>query len=167
MPEVQLTDLSFRVFDELVPAEVLENMSIADVVRYRKDSTAAREDFLQHLSVLQAKQGAIKPEDDYDSAVSKIVTTEILPAATAYRKKLEGIGEAFVGSLAKSAWTAVGSVPVGAVGLTLFGALSWPHLLAFAAPAVAVLGNAAIDGLLASRTAARECAISYVLSLDS
>jgi hypothetical protein len=167
VPEVQLTDLSFRVFDELIPSEVLKNMSISDVVRYRKDSTKAREEFLEHLSVLQAKQGAIKPDDDYNAAVSKIVMTEIVPAATTYRKKLEGIGETFLGSLAKSAWTAVGTMPVGAVGLTLFGALSWPHLIALATPAVAVVGNAAIDALLSSRSATRECAISYILSLDS
>ncbi len=167
VPSVQLTDLSFRVFDELIPAELLAKMTIPDVIRYRKESTTAREEFLEHLSVLQAKQGALKPDEDYNAAVSKIVTTEIVPAATAYRKKLEGIGETFFGNLAKGAWTAVGAMPVGAVGLTLFGALSWPHLIAFAGPAAVLVGNAAIDALIASRSATRECAISYVLSLDS
>jgi hypothetical protein len=167
VPAVQLTDLSFRVFDELIPSEVLMKMTFAEVVRYRKDSTKAREEFLEHLSVLQAKQGAIKPEDDYNASVSKIVMTDIVPAATAYRKKLEAIGETFVGSVAKGAWTAVGTMPVGAVGLTLFGALSWLHLIALAGPAAALVGNAAIDAFIASRTATRECAISYILSLDS
>jgi hypothetical protein len=166
-PAVEMTDLSFRVFDELIPSEILIKMSIPDVVRYRKDSSKAREEFLEHLSVLQAKQGAIQPGDDYNAAVSKIVMTEIVPAATTYRKKLEGIGETFLGSLAKGAWTAVGTMPVGAVGLTLFGALSWPHLIALAGPAAALVGNAAIDAVIASRSAARECAISYILSLDS
>jgi hypothetical protein len=167
VPTVQLTDLSFRVFDELIPSEVLMKMTFAEVVRYRKDSAKAREEFLEHLSVLQAKQGAIKPEDDYTAAVAKIVMTEIVPAAAAYRKKLEGIGETFLGSLVKGAWTAVGTVPVGAVGLTLFGALSWTHLVALAGPAAVQVGNAAIDAFIASRSAARECAISYILSLDS
>ncbi|WP_433965884.1 hypothetical protein [Tunturiibacter gelidiferens] len=107
VPAVQLTDLSFRVFDELIPSEVLMEMTIPEVISYRRDSTNAREEFLEHLSVLQAKQGAIKPDDDYNAAVSKIVTTEIVPAATTYRKKLEGIGETLFGSLAKGAWTAV------------------------------------------------------------
>ena len=167
VPTVQLTDLSFKVFDELIPSEVLIKMTIPEVVRYRKDSTKAREEFLEHLSVLQVKQGEIKPDEDYNAAVSKIVMTEILPAATAYRKRLEGIGEAFLGNLAKSAWTAVGTMPVGAVGLTLFGALSWPHLLALAGPTAARVGIAAIDAYIASRSATRECALSYVLSLDS
>jgi hypothetical protein len=167
VPTVQLTDLSFKVFDELIPSAVLEEMSFGDVVRYRKDSAIAREEFLEHLSVLQAKQGVIKPEDDYNTAVSRIVLTEIVPAATAYRKKLETIGKTFVGSLAKGALTAVGTVPVGAVGLTLFGALSWPHLVALAGPTAVVVGNAAIDAFVASRTATRECAISYILSLES
>lgn len=167
LPTVQLTDLSFKIFDELIPSAVLEKMNFSDVVRYRKESAQARDEFLEHLFILQAKQGTIKPEDDYNAAVSKIVMTEIMPAATTYRKKLEGIGETFLGSLVKSAWTAVGTIPVGAVGLTLFGALSWPHLLALAGPAAAVVGNAAIDALLASRTATRECAISYILSMES
>jgi hypothetical protein len=146
----------------------LSNFPIADKpIRYRKDSAKAREEFMEHLSTLQAKQGAVQPGEDYNAAVSKIVATEIVPAAAAYRKKLEAIGETFLGNLAKSAWTAVGTMPVGAVGLTLFGALSWPHLLALAGPAAAVVGNAAIDALIASRAAARECAISYILSLES
>jgi hypothetical protein len=167
VPAIQLTDLSFRVFDELIPSEVLMKMTIPEIIRYRKDSAKAREEFLEHLSVLQAKQGAIKPDDDYNAAVAKIVMTEIVPAAATYRKKLEGIGETFLGSLAKGAWTAVGTMPVGAVGLTLFGALSWPHLIALAGPAAALVGNAAIDAFIASRSATRECAISYILSLDS
>lgn len=167
VPLIQLTDLSFRVFDELIPSEVLMKMTISEVIRYRKDSTKAREEFLEHLSVLQAKQGAIKPDENYNAEVSKIVMTEIVPAATEYRKKLEGIGETFLGNLAKGTLIAGGTMPVGAVGLTLFGALSWPHLLAFAGPAAALVGNAAIDAFLASRSAARECAISYILSLDS
>ena len=167
VPTVQLTDLSFGVFDKLIPSKVLMKMTIPEVIRYRKNSTKAREEFLEHLSVLQAKQGEIKPDEDYNAAVSKIIMTEIVPAATAYRKKLEGIGETFLGNLAKGTWTAAGTMPVAAVGLTLFGALSWPHLLALAGPAAVLVGNAAIDAFIASRSATRECAISYILSLDS
>jgi hypothetical protein len=164
---VQLTDLSFKVFDELLPSEVLTRMSFREIVRYRRESEGAREEFLEHLSGLQAKQGAIAPEDDYNSTVSNIVISEITPAARAYQKKLEGITETFFGSIAKGVLGTVGAGAVGAVGLTLFGALTWPHLIAFAGPAAAYVGNAAIDGLIASRAATRECSISYVLSLDS
>jgi hypothetical protein len=47
---VHLTDLSFAILDELVPAERLEQLRFIDVVKYRKESEEAREAFLEHLS---------------------------------------------------------------------------------------------------------------------
>ena len=80
---------------------------------------------------------------------------------------MQTIQESLFGNLAKGALGALGSGSVGSVGLTLFGALSWPHLLALAVPGAVYAGKAAIDSLTAERAAKRECAISYVLSLDS
>jgi hypothetical protein len=73
--------LSFAIFDELIPSERLEKLTIEDVIRYRKASEKEREAFLEHLAVLQAKQAAIGLEGDYAGAIDKVVTTEILPAA--------------------------------------------------------------------------------------
>jgi hypothetical protein len=164
---VQVTDLSFAVFDELVPSEALEEMTFGDVIRYRKESASAREAFLEHLSVLQAKQGALNQDEDYEAAIRKIVMEDIVPAARTFKDKLEGTRDSLFGNLAKGVLGALGTGSIGSVGLTLFGALSWPHLLALAGPAVAFAGNAAIDAFLSRRAATRECAISYVLSLDS
>lgn len=161
---VQVTDLSFAVFDELVPPEILEEMTFGDVIRYRRESRGPREAFLEHLSIIQAKQGALKQDEDYATAISKIVTTQIVPAAREFRNKMQTIRESLFGTLAKGAISAVGT---GTVGLTLFGALSWAHLLALTSPAAAYVGNAVIDAFTAKRAASRECAISYVLSLDS
>lgn len=55
---------------------------------------------------------------------------------------------------------------IPSIGLSLFGALSWPHLLALAGPAAAYATKAAIDTVVAKHGAARECAISCVLNLD-
>jgi hypothetical protein len=162
-PTVQLTDLSFAVFDELMPTGWLDEMKFGDVVSHRKKSESAREEFLEHLALLQAKQGPLADDADYNSAIAKLVKTEIIPAAKTFKKKLQAIDESLYGSIAKGVF---GSVLAGAVGLNFFGEMSWEKLLGLAAPAVGYLGKSAIDQIVAERALKRECAISYVLSLD-
>ena len=53
---IQLTDLMFAIFDQLVPTELLNKLDIRDVIRYRKASEKYREAFLEHVAVLHAKQ---------------------------------------------------------------------------------------------------------------
>jgi hypothetical protein len=139
---------------------------LADVVRYRKEAAGAREAFLEHLGTIQAKQGALKPDEDYQATISKIIQSEIVTAARTFKNKMDGIRDTLFGNLAKGAVGALGTTSMGSVGLSLFGALSWPHLLALAGPAAAYAANAAIDTVVAKRAADRECAISYVLNLD-
>jgi hypothetical protein len=159
---IQLTDLSFSIFDELVPVERLEEMTFNDVIGYRKASEKAREEFLEHLGVIQAKQASIGADGDYSGAINQIVKTEIIPAALGFKNKLQSISEALFGSLAKGAVGYAGS----SVGLSVFGDLSWEKLLGLAGVTGAYIAKAAIDALLAQRAAKRECSISYVLSLD-
>jgi len=160
--QIQVTDLSFAVFDELVSAERLEQMTVAEVVRYRKESEPAREEFLEHLGVIQAKQASIGSDGDYAGAVDKVVKTEIIPAAHTFKNKLQTIDESLYGAVAKGALGYAGS----SAGISFFGDLSWEKLIALAGVAGAYLGKAAIDGILAKRAAKRECSISYILSLD-
>ena len=163
---IQLTDLTFAVFEEFVPLRVLEDLTFGEVVAYRKESSGAREAFLEHLGTIRAKQSALKPDEDYHAAITKIVQTEIIPAARTFKNKLDGIRDTLFGNLATGVAGALGSTSVGSVGLSLFGALSWPHLLALAGPAAAYVAKAAVDTIVAKRAAARECAISYVLNLE-
>jgi hypothetical protein len=44
--KIQVTDLSFAIFDELVPSESLEQLSFKNVVDYRRETETAREAFL-------------------------------------------------------------------------------------------------------------------------
>lgn len=160
--ELPITDLSFGVFDELVDAERLEKMTFAEVIRYRKAAQTAREEFLEHLGAIQTKQAIIGSDCDYAAAIDRVVKTEILPAARSFKKKLQGIDESLYGALAKGAVGYIGS----SAGVSLFGDLSWEKLIVLAGPAGAYIAKAAIDAILAKRAAKRECAISYILSLD-
>jgi hypothetical protein len=159
---LQITDLSFAIFDELVPTENVKKLRMRDAVRYRKESDKPRQEFLEHLSVIQAEQAAIGLDGDYAGAIEKVITTEIKPAVQAFRNKLRAIDESLFGAVAKGVVGAAG----GSSALTLFGDLSWPKILALTGAGAAYVAKATIDAILAERAAKRECSISYILSLD-
>jgi hypothetical protein len=161
--KIQLTDLSFAIFDELLPAECLDKLSFKDVVNYRKESEKARESFLEQLSALHAKQGSLEKGGDYIGAIKKIIVTEIIPAATKFKHQIDGVYSKLFGSLATSALVSLGG---GSAALQIFGDLSWPNLLHLAGFTGAAIGKAAIEARQAIGALHRECAISYVLKLD-
>ena len=47
---MQLTDLSFAIFDELISPERLASLTFGDVIEYRKAAENARDAFLEHLA---------------------------------------------------------------------------------------------------------------------
>lgn len=160
--KIQLTDLSFAVFDELVPRERLQRLNLADAIKYRKASEKPREEFLEHLTILQTRQSAIGLDGDYAGAIATLINTEIKPAARTFKNKLQTIYESLFGAVAKGAIGAVG----GSSAMTVFGDLSWPKVMGLAGTAAAYVAKATIDAILAERAAKRECSISYLLSLD-
>jgi hypothetical protein len=106
---VNSTDLSLAILNELVPPEILRTMSLRDAIKYRKESQSARETFLVTLLALQTKFGQVTAEQDYAATVSKIIASEVRPAATLFRNKLDSIWEHHLGKLAGAAAIAVGS----------------------------------------------------------
>jgi hypothetical protein len=162
---IQVTDLSFAIFDELVPDERLEKLKFIDVIEYRNKSEGSREAFLEYLAVLQAKQSGIGIGGDYAGAIENLMTAEVIPAARKFKNDLAAIGDSLFGALAKGA---VGAVAAGgSAALQMFGDLSWIKLLGLAGGAAAYVTKVGIDGILADRKARRDCSISYILSLDS
>jgi hypothetical protein len=160
---IQLTDLSFAIFDEVVPAMRLEKLSFKDIVTYRKETEMAREAFLEHLIALQTKQGRVNREGDYSGAINDIVVTEIIPEARKFKSQIDRVYDKLFGSLATSSISFLGG---GAAALQILGDLSWPNLLRLAGLTGAAIGKAAIEAKLEVRAAHRDCAISYILGLD-
>jgi hypothetical protein len=161
---IQLTDLGVAIFDELVPAERLEQMTMRDVVNYRKETEGPREAFLEHLSALQAKQGAIH-DGDYSAAIKKIIVGDIIPEARKFKNTLDNVYAQLKGALASGVLLSVGS---GAV-LQVYGDISWASILGLAGAAGIVGANIArvsINAIVQRRAARRDCSISYILGLD-
>src|SRR5258708_4854767 len=158
-----MTDLTFAIFDELISADRLKKLSLVDVIRYRKASEKAREEFLEHLEGIDTKQATIGVDGDYAGAIDKLVNAEIKPAARTFRNKLQTIDESLFGAIAKGV---IGAVS-GSSLITVFGDLSWEKLAVLAGAAGAYVARSTIDAILAKRAARRDCSISYVLSLDA
>jgi hypothetical protein len=161
---IPLTDLSFAIFDELLSPERLANLTWEQVIRYRAESAGPREAFLEYLSVLQARVGRIKPNGNYADTIGALVRTEVLPAARDFRNRMHSVGEQLFGALAKGA---IGAAAGAGGMLQLLGDISLAQMLGIGAAASAYIGKAAVDAVLATRAANRECTLSYLLSLDS
>jgi hypothetical protein len=159
---IQITDLSFAIFDELLPTECIAQLDIKDVVAHRKKTEKARIEFLEHLSLLQAKQTSIGVDDGYGDAIEKIIKTEIIPAAKRFRNQLQTIDEKLFGSFLTGAVTGLGSSSV----LSIFTDLSWEKIMMLGPPVGVYIIKQVIDQILSERALRRECSISYVLSLD-
>jgi hypothetical protein len=48
--KLKTADLTFAIFDELMPLERLKKIAMRDAVGYRKASAGARDAFLEHMS---------------------------------------------------------------------------------------------------------------------
>jgi len=158
--QIPVTDLAFAVFDELVDGIRLDQMTYREVIDYRRKSESPREQFLEYLSTLQAKRGSIG--GDYTAEITALMKTVIIPAARTFRNKLAAVDDALYGTVAK---TVVGGI-LGTSGLEVLLDLSWQKLVALAAVAGPFAVKTIVDDYLATRAARRECAVSYVLSLE-
>lgn len=159
---ILMTDLSFAIFDELLPTECIEKLDITDVVKHRKKTEKARIEFLEYLGMLQAKQASVGVDGDYAGVIEKTIKTEIIPAVKKFRNQLQTIDEKLFGSLVSGAITGLS----GASAISIFADLSWEKIILLGPPVGAYILKQVIDNIVSERAIKRECSISYVLSLD-
>jgi hypothetical protein len=159
---ITAADLSLAIVDELVPSEILGKITIRDTISYRKESESARDAFLEHLLVLQAKLGQIPEGGDYAATITKIITTEVRPAAREFQNKLVTISEKMFGKLAGAAVVAVGSP----AAIQIFGDITLEKLASVGATAAFYVAKEIIETMTESRTVRRDCALSYLLDLE-
>ena len=158
---VRMGELSFAIFDEVVPAHVIESLSFKQVVSYRKSSEREREAFLEHLLHLESKLRGIPISEDYPKAVSRFVTEEVTPAARQYRNNMQKICEKLFGSVVKSMTATV----AGTGALQIFADLSWPNLLRIAALGGAAVVKHGVDAVIEWRAVNREAALAYLINI--
>jgi hypothetical protein len=167
--EIAPTDLTLAILDELVPSEVAETITLDDAIKYRKKSEAAREAFLEHLLALPRVLGKVSADSNYDATIRKIITTQIQPAAAAYRNKLDANWDKFVGRLEGATVVAAGSAiawVASPASVHVFGDMNWQKILAFVTAGSAYIAKEALAADKENRAAHRECALSYLLKIE-
>src|SRR5262249_43977956 len=115
------TDLGMAIFEELVPAAVLDKMTVEQAVVCRKKAESERSAFLEHVLALQAKLGQVPRDGSYEETIGRIVASEIRPAAAQYKNQLKTIWEGLLGKLAMGALGGMGT----SAFIQLFGDLNW------------------------------------------
>lgn len=162
--EIQITDLSLAVLDELLSRERIETLSIKEAIQYRKASEGPRRAFMEHMHLLQKRQGQMASTQDYTSEVTRIVETEIRPAVRDYRNTLKGLDDRLVGAITKGGIKWLGG---GASVVSLFSDLSLPAILSLSGLAAAHLATSLVERQVEMRAARRECSLSYLLALEN
>ena len=160
---IEITDLCFAIFDELVPREIASAMTPRDAIKYRKETQGAREAFLEQVAALHGKQASIGEGADYAAAVRSIVLNEILPAARDFKNRVDKAYETLLGSMAARAATYAST---GAAVLSIFGHMSWPNLIYLAGLAGAAALQEGVKAEVSTRAARRECAVAFLLNLE-
>ncbi len=166
--KIQITDLSFAIFDELISTERLRQLSLKDVIEYRKKSESSREEFLEHLNMIRQKQATIGLDGDYAGAITDLVNSEIKPAIRAFKNKMKTIDDALFGAIAVGAIGGLAALDASTNGsmLTVFGDLSWLRIVSLAGSLAGYAAIPTLASILAERAAKRDCSISYILALD-
>jgi hypothetical protein len=154
-------ELSFAIFDEVVPAHVLESLSLKDVIRYRRSSQNEREAFLEYLVHLEGKLRTMPVDDGYSEALSRFVESEVMPGVRQYRNSLQKVYDKLFGSITQSilATAAAGGT------VQVFTDLSWASLLRIAALGSAAIAKFGIDAAVESRALKRESALAYLINI--
>lgn len=159
---IPITDLSLAIFDRLLPTKSIQNLDMHEVVKYRHKFNMQRRELMDQMDSLRLKQSLIAEDDDYEIAINKIITQEVLPAVKKYRDELKTINDGFFAELAEDLLNWIG----GGAGLSLFVDLNWNQILNLGLAASANIAKKAIKGILSERKVKRECSFSYILSLD-
>lgn len=163
------TDLSLAILDELVPAEITKSLTIDDAIKYRKESESAREAFLEYLLALQLKLGQVPGDGDYTVAINTMIASDIRPAATQFRNKLDSIYEKLFGKAAGAAVASAASAVAwvgSSAAVHILGDVTWQNLLGLTAVAAGYVASEAISAHMDVRAANRDCALSYLLDLE-
>lgn len=161
--QVSATDLSLAILDELVPPGAIEKITIDEAIKYRLESSSAREAFLEHLLALQARLGEVPADGNYVALIQKMVTSEVRPAATEFRNKLLTIHERLFGRIVAGALGWLGSSGI----VQILGDITWQKLCLLTGATGAYVAKNAIDSRVEERATRRECAISYLLDLEA
>lgn len=157
---------ALEVLDHLIPDEVLNQISVSDLLAYRSRNEKLLARFHSYLEALAADIGDVTPGDEYVKRVRRTVSSKVLPELTKARDDLISSYEDAFGGIATSSAVAVSST----IGATVFSGLDlWQVLLAGALAEGAVLVTKAPAELLKvwkGRRASSRSPMAYIAGMS-
>jgi hypothetical protein len=158
--------LSFRVLDRMIPAEVLERVSVAQVVELRKATRGAYASFRDHLLALHSKLDSEEWNEQLEREVDRLLRQEVIPLAQDFESESSRIIEELLGSIYKEAVKSITPATVSTVALNALLGLSWAEILVLGCALMAskVLPHLR-DVYQESRNLRRRNALTYLMEL--
>lgn len=159
--------IATNIIETLIPHPSLSNLSLQDVVKYRR---ACEKDLVRFRTLVRKISADIEvaPWDTkFESEIRKNIDTEVLPAVRELQDELEGVYVSLFGRLAKRT---LASFAAGGTALisTLFSGLPPFALLTLSCSALAaVLGYTSVELVeaLIEKKRVRQNSLSYILKI--
>jgi hypothetical protein len=161
-----LSYLSFRILDRMIPAEILDRVSVSQVVELRKATRGTYASFRSHLLALQSKLDSEEWSDQLEQEVDRVLRQEVIPLAREFENESSRIAEQFFGDIYKEAVKSIGPATVGTVALNALLGLSWGEILVLGCSLMAtrVLPHLR-DFYQEKRNLRRKNALTYLMEL--
>ena len=104
-----MQSLALEVLDHLIPDEMLNQISVSDLLAYRSRNAKLLARFHSYLEVLAADIGDVTPGDEYVKRVRRTVSSKVVPELTKARDDLVSSYEDAFGGIVTSSAVAVSS----------------------------------------------------------
>ncbi len=145
----------------VIPDELLQQLRMEDIFRYRNKSKDLYLAWSTDLNRLTAGIGDVEPAQ-YEAEIGKLVATELAPKLVEYRKEMVDIRDALFGDLVKkvTAWE------FPALSIAYFTDVGfWGAIAAFVGGGVRAAAPPLVDYVKAHRAVKRKHAVSYLIGL--
>jgi hypothetical protein len=152
--------LAAAIINSVIPAEVLDRLSVDDILTYRRKTKDAYDSFLtevDRLSVNLADMDAAEAE----SQVPKLIASDVIPHITEYRNEFVGVRDALFASLLKD----VVKWELPTVSIAFLAGSSFGVALATFLGGVRAVAPSVIDYVRDRRALRRNNAFVYLLDL--
>jgi hypothetical protein len=158
-PHAWLIGLEFA--KSVIPDEVLQRLSIKEVITYRRKTKELYEAWTAHLNEIAAKIDHLEFEEARER-IPKLKATELEPQIIAYRTEMASVRDSLFAGLLKGIadWKAP-TLTVASFTALGFGAA----LAAFASSLVGTTARPVVDFFAARRSTSRKHAVSYLIGL--
>ena len=159
--QIKLVHLSQKIFDSVIPDNVLDAKSLEDVIKYRNATRKEYEKFRKYLMKLNYQIESNSFDSKFQNELKKLIIGEVIPEADKFKEGCIEIWEKMFGGMLKN----VSVMPIGSTIVSYYTGKSWLEILAEGC--LAGIVPPLIDAALEYRKVKRQNSLSYLLKVSS